>query len=60
MFEQKPNLFYHYCDAIILQNLYGYNQKNALNQLLYFKSLNMGKKYNKICLSEGVSWKNKN
>ena len=55
MFEQKPNLFYHYCDAIILQNLYGYNQKNALNQLLYFKSLNMGKKYNKICLSEGVS-----
>ena len=28
MFEQKPNLFYHYCDAII--------QKDVLNQLEVF------------------------
>ena len=31
MFEQKPNLFYHYCEAIILQKLQ-FKKKGCLEQ----------------------------
>ena len=38
MFEQKPNLFYHDCDAIKYNSskLIVYNKKDALNQLKLF------------------------